>query len=319
MFKDPNSTSPHWERQVLQKVLLEHIQEQRRSRRWNLFFKLLYIGFVLYLFFNVLSGELPQPVMTSQAHTALIDLSGEIGAGHEANAEDIRNALKIAFENKHVKGVVLRINSPGGSPVQSHQIYSEIRALQIKYPEIKLYAAIEDLGASGGYLIASAADAIYADKSSLVGSIGAKIDSFGFVEAMHKLGVERRLYKAGKNKNILDPFSPRDPEADAFITQQLQVVHQAFIDDVKAGRGTRLQNSPDLFSGLFWSGPEALKLGLIDGFGDAQYIAKELVKSENLVDYSPRPNLFDKMSRRIGTSLGVALSSQLGLVQKGVR
>lgn len=320
MFDNSTSTSPQWERQTLQKVLLEHISEQRRARRWAIFFKLVLIGVVVWLIFGGgFNRDIQPTVMSAQAHTALIDIDGEIGAGTESSADNIRESIKIAFGNKHVKGIVLRINSPGGSPVQARQVFDEIRAQRIKHPNIKLYAAIEDLGASAAYLIASAADGIYADKTSLVGSIGAKIDSFGFVEVMQKVGVERRLYVGGKYKGILDPFSPRDPVEDAFIDNLLKGVHQAFIDNVKTGRGDRLKETPELFSGLVWSGDQALNLGLIDGYGDAQYIAREIVKAENLLDYTPNVTFVDRITRKIGASLGDALAGHLGLSAKGVR
>lgn len=307
------------EQKILQTVLLEHITEQRRARRWSIFFKLIFVGLFVFLFSSFYNRDLPQPVSLAQPHTAVIDIYGEIAAEEAANADDIRDALKAAFTSKQVKGVVLRINSPGGSPVQSRQIFSEIRNLKKQYPHTKIYAAIEDLGTSAAYLIAAAVDNIYADKTSIVGSIGVKIDSFGYVDGMKKIGVERRLYTAGKYKGILDPFSPRNPEEEAFINEQLKTVHLAFIENVREGRGNRLRENPDIFSGLFWSGQQALSLGLIDGFGDAQFIAKELIKFENLVDYTPNPTLLDKLSRRIGASVGQALSLNAGLIQKGAR
>ncbi len=307
------------EQKILQTVLLEHITEQRRARRWNIFFKLVFAGFLIFLLTSFYTRDLPQPVSLAQPHTAVIDIYGEIAAEEAANADDIRDALKAAFTSKQVKGVVLRINSPGGSPVQSRQIFSEIRNLRKQYPHTKIYAAIEDLGTSAAYLIAAAVDNIYADKTSIVGSIGVKIDSFGYVDGMKKIGVERRLYTAGKYKGILDPFSPRNPAEEAFINEQLKTVHLAFIENVREGRGNRLRENPDIFSGLFWSGQQALSLGLIDGFGDAQFIAKELIKFENLVDYTPNPTLLDKLSRRIGASVGQALSLNAGLIQKGAR
>jgi protease-4 len=307
------------EQKILQTVLLEHITEQRRARRWSIFFKLISVAFLAFLFMSIYNRDLPQPVSLAQPHTAIIDVYGEIAAEEPANADDIREALKAAFTSKQVKGVILRINSPGGSPVQSRQIFSEIRNLKKQYPHIKVYAAIEDLGTSAAYLISAAADSIYADKTSLVGSIGVKIDSFGFVEGMQKVGVERRLYTAGKYKGILDPFSPRNPAEEAFINEQLRTVHMAFIENVREGRGNRLRENPDIFSGLFWSGEQALSLGLIDGFGDAQFIAKEIIKFENLVDYTPNPTLLDKLARRVGASIGQTLSFNAGLLQKGAR
>jgi protease-4 len=307
------------EQKILQTVLLEHITEQRRARRWSIFFKLISVAFLAFLFMSIYNRDLPQPASLAQPHTAIIDVYGEIAAEEPANADDIREALKAAFTSKQVKGVILRINSPGGSPVQSRQIFSEIRNLKKQYPHIKVYAAIEDLGTSAAYLISAAADSIYADKTSLVGSIGVKIDSFGFVEGMQKVGVERRLYTAGKYKGILDPFSPRNPAEEAFINEQLRTVHMAFIENVREGRGNRLRENPDIFSGLFWSGEQALSLGLIDGFGDAQFIAKEIIKFENLVDYTPNPTLLDKLARRVGASIGQTLSFNAGLLQKGAR
>lgn len=314
-----DSSNPQWERQALQNVLLEHLKEQRRSRRWGIFFKILILAILAWIFFNFSHKELSQPVVMTNPHSALIDIYGEILPDEPANADAIRDALKAAFENKQVKGLILRINSPGGSPVQAHQIFAEIRALRAQYPNTKVYAAIEDLGTSAAYLIASAADAIYADKSSLVGSIGVKIDSFGFVDVMHKVGVERRLYVSGKYKGILDPFSPRNIEEEQFINEQLRLVHEAFIHDVREGRGARLKESPEIFSGLFWNGEQALTLGLIDGYGDAQFIAKEIIKAEAVMDYTPGVNFLDRLARRVGASMGQAVSSRMGLVPVGAR
>jgi protease-4 len=296
---------PHWERQTIQKVLLEHIKEQRSARRWGVFFKLITISFTTLFLFWVMGGsnkDLPPPVLT-KAHTAVIDVRGEIMAEQDASADNIRTALKSAFDNKNVKGVVLRINSPGGSPVQSRQVYNDIILLKAKHPAIKIYAAIEELGTSAAYLIASAADSIYADETSLVGSIGVRMDSFGFVDAIQKLGVERRAYSAGAHKNFLDPFAPRNPSEDQIINDQLKIVHHAFIKNVRDGRGSRLKETPDIFSGLFWTGEQALELGLIDGFGDTQYIAREVVKAENLVDYTSSASLLDRLANRIGASV----------------
>jgi protease-4 len=319
---ESGSNNTQWERQTLQKVLLEHVYEQRRARRWSIFFKLIVICFMLgffFLFFYALSKDITQPVLSTSEHTAYIDIKGEIGANDQASADNIRKSLKLAFTHKHVKGIVLRINSPGGSPVQARQIYDAIRSYKQTYPNIKIYAAIEDLGTSAAYLIACATDAIYADKTSLVGAIGVRLDSFGFVDAMQKVGVERRLYTAGKYKGMLDPFSPRNPEEDQFIEEELKLVHQAFIQNVREGRGQRLHETPDIFSGLFWCGEQALGLGLIDGFGDGQWIAKEIIKVENMVDYSPSGSLLDQLTNKVGTSMGSYLSHQIGLQQKGAK
>lgn len=305
------SQSSHWERQTIQKILMEHIYEQRRSRRWGIFFKICVLVIVLGFLYALLSSELPQPSLTSTPHTAFIDIYGEInGSEGQSNlADDVRSSLKSAFENKQAKGIILRINSPGGSPVPARAIYNDIFAFRDKYPNKKVYAVIEDMGTSAAYLIASAADAIYADQTSLVGSIGVKIDSFGFVDAMKKFGVERRLYIAGKYKGALDPFLPRNPVEDAFVDRQLQLVHESFIDNVKQGRGDRLKvnENPDLFTGQFWVGDDALNLGLIDGFGDAYYVAAEIVKAPEMVDYTPTTTILDRLANRLGASFGTAL------------
>lgn len=304
-----NTNNNQWERQTIQKVLLEHIREQKRARRWGIFFKLMFFVFAIFLisilYTSSQTKDIPQP-LTSKAHTALINVRGEIAEEQDASAENIRAALKAAFDNKHVKAVVLRINSPGGTPVQSRQIFDDIMRYKAKYPGVKIYAAIEEMGTSAAYLVASAADEIYADKTSLVGSIGVRLDSFGFVDAIHKIGVERRLYSAGKHKGLLDPFLPRNPEDDAFIDEQLKIVHQAFIENVRQGRGDRLKETPDIFSGLFWTGEQALKLGLIDAYGDASYIAREIVKAD-LVDYTPSTGFLDRLANRIGASAAKTL------------
>jgi protease-4 len=308
------NSGSQWERQTIQKVLLEHIREQRRARRWGIFFKLMFFVLAVFIFSWLYTGsqskDIPQP-LTGKAHTALINIRGEIMDEQDASAENIRDALKAVFENKHVKAVVLRINSPGGSPVQSRQIWDEIMRYKAKYPGIKIYAAIEEMGTSAAYLIATAADEIYADKTSLVGSIGVRLDSFGFVDAIHKIGVERRLYAAGKHKGLLDPFLPSNPEDDAFINEQLKIVHQAFIENVRQGRGARLKETPDIFSGLFWTGEQAIQLGLIDAFGDASYIAREIVKAD-LVDYTPSTGLLDRLANRIGASAAKAILYSTG-------
>lgn len=314
-----DSANTQWERQTIQTVLLEHITEQRRARRWGIFFKFAIFAFIIIILLASFKKDLSQPVMMTKDHTALIDIKGEIGADQNASADNIRTALRSAFNNNHVKGIVLRINSPGGSPVQARQVFDEIQALKTEHPDIRIYAAIEDLGTSAGYLIATAAEAIYSDKTSLVGSIGVRLESFGFVDVMHKVGVERRSYVAGNHKDMLDPFLPRNPADERFIQKQLQTVHEAFIQNVKEGRGDRLHETPDLYSGLFWCGEEALALGLIDAYGDAYYVAKHIVKAEEVVDYTTGTNLFDRLAHRLGTSMGQVLSSQAGFVFKGLQ
>lgn len=300
------AATSHWERQTLQKILLEHLYEQRRARRWGIFFKITFIIFViLFLLYaaGILTKDVTQPVIATD-HTALIDITGEISEDNTAASSDqVRASLKSAFENKHAKAVILRINSPGGNPVQARHIYDHINYFKKKYQNTKVYAVIEDTGTSAAYLIACAADAIYCDKTSIVGSIGVKIDSFGFVDAMQKLGIERRLYTAGKFKGALDQFSPRNPEEDAFVESQLAMVHRAFIDNVRQGRGDRLKETSDMFSGQFWTGEDALNLGLVDGFADAYQVAREIVKVDELVDYSPASTLLDRLANKLGAAV----------------
>jgi protease-4 len=319
MSNQTTTQQPQWEQQTIEKILLEHINEQRRTRKWSLFFKLINLTFFILIFlffFGAFSKDLPQPNIQGK-HTAVIDIRGEIDSKKETSADNIRAGLKAAFENTHVKGVILRINSPGGSPVQARQVYDEIKFLRKKYPHTKIYAAIEEVGASAAYLIASATDEIYADETSLVGSIGALISSFGFVDVMQKIGVERRLYASGKYKGILDPFSPRSPEQDAILNKELEIVHAAFIQNVREGRGNRLKETEEIFSGLFWSGKNALSLGLIDGFGEAEYIAREVIGAERIVDYTPTMNFLDKLTHKMGTGMGQALLTAMGVKEVG--
>lgn len=317
MLDSGNGTQ--WERQTVQKILLEHITEQRRARRWGIFFKLLVLCIIIGVLYSSFKKDLTQPVISTKDHTALIDIKGEIGADQQANADNIRTALQSAFRNKHVKGVVLRINSPGGSPVQARQVFDEMRSLKTAHPNIPIYAAIEDMGTSAAYLIACGADSIYADKTSLIGSIGVRLASFGFVGAMDKVGVERRLYTAGNRKEMLDPFLPKKTEDEVFLKKQLDIIHQAFIHNVKEGRGARLRETPEVYSGLFWCGEEALPLGLIDGYGDAYYVAKHIVQAEEVVDYTTGTNFLDRLTHRLGSSIGYEFFSLMGLSRRGVQ
>jgi len=310
---DYTSTSQSWERQTMQNVLVEHLKEQRRARRWGIFFRLVTIVLLLAVVGGIYQKDRSQHAIPTREHTALIDIYGAIDAGEDANADNIRASLRSAFQSKHAKGVILRINSPGGSPVQARQIYNEIRGLKKEYPETKVYAVIEDIGTSAAYLIACAADEIYADETSLVGSIGAKMEGFGFVDLLQKIGVERRTYVSGKYKDVLDPFAPVDPEAKAFVLAQIKSTHDAFIGNVREGRGKRLKETELLFSGLFWSGQQALTLGLIDGFADAQHVAKELIHAKDLIDYSPGMNFLDKIARRVGATMVSLLAAQQGV------
>ncbi|KFX67952.1 peptidase S49 [Pseudomonas taeanensis MS-3] len=307
---------------LLEKALLASVQEQRRARRWGIFFKLLV---VVYLFaglallaplFNLQKG-----VAGSGSHTALIEVRGMIADQEAASADNIVGSLRAAFEDANTKGVILRINSPGGSPVQSGYIYDEIRRLRVEYPAIKLYAVISDLGASGAYYIASAADQIYADKASLVGSIGVTAAGFGFVGVMEKLGVDRRVYTSGEHKAFLDPFQPPKEEEARFWQGVLETTHRQFIDSVKQGRGERLKvdGHPELFSGLVWSGEQALKLGLVDALGNTSYVAREVIGEKELVDFTVQESSFDRFAKKLGASVAEHLAIWMGFQGPALR
>ncbi len=294
----------NWERDALERLLFEQLKEQRKARRWAIFFRSLFFVWLFLLLMMFVAHE--DGELTTGPHTALINIQGEIG-GNDVNADDILAALNNAFEDKRSKAVVLRINSPGGSPVTAGIIYDEIRRLRTKNPNIPIYAVVEDICASGGYYIAAAADRIYVDKASLVGSIGVLMDGFGFTEGMKKLGVERRLLTAGENKGFLDPFSPEDPRQVAHAKAMLAEIHQQFIQAVRQGRGKRLHETPDMFSGLVWNGAKSVELGLADGLGSLDYVAREVVKAEDILDFTPQENLADRLARRLGTAIGDAV------------
>lgn len=294
--------------QALKDVAIASIKEQRQARRWGIFFKLLFVGVGLLLLLGINAKESGDKFTDADKITAVVDINGVIMDGALASGEFVNPALKEAFEHEKTKGVLLRINSPGGSPVQSGIINDEIKRLKAKHKEIPVYAVVSDLCASGGYYIAVAADKIYADKASIVGSIGVRMDNFGAVGLMEKLGVERRLYTAGANKGMLDPFLPENETQVTHIKNMLNNTHQQFISVVKEGRGERLQNNPDIFSGLFWTGEDALKLGLIDGLGSDAYVARELIKAEEMVNFTSEKDLFERLSERVETSAQALLS-----------
>lgn len=309
MSEQQNNT-PNWERLALEKVALAAVTEQRKTRQWGIFFKVLtflYLFIVLFAFMGWMGGT--EKVLGK--HTALIDLQGVISSD-EASADLITAGLRSAFEDKHTQGVILRINSPGGSPVQAGQIYDEIKRLRTLHPKTPLYVVVDDICASGGYYVAAAADKIYVDKASIVGSIGVLMDGFGFTKAMDKLGVERRLLTAGENKGFLDPFSPSDPKQEAFAKTMLAEIHQQFIDVVRKGRGKRLKETPDMFSGLIWSGAKSIELGLADAFGSTDYVAREIIKAEDIVDFTPKEDLASKLAGRLGVSIGKWLNPAAG-------
>ncbi len=304
---DGNETG--WERGVLEKLALEGIAEQRRARRWGIFFKILGFGYLFFILGIALDWGGGEKKHDGKNHTALVSLVGVIQAKGDANAEDIISSLQAAFEDKGTAGVVMRINSPGGSPVQAGMINDEIRRLRGKYPDIPLYAVVEDVCASGGYYVAAAADKIYVDKASIVGSIGVLMDGFGFTGTMDKLGVERRLLTAGANKGFLDPFSPQNAQHKEFAQAMLGEIHQQFIDVVKKGRGARLKETPEMFSGLMWSGSRSIELGLADGYGTVDMIARDVVKADDVRDYTVRPNFAEKFAKQLGASVAGGLAS----------
>ncbi len=292
--------------EALKTIALETVQEQRRARRWGIFFKLFFVAYLLVtliMVFGALRGTTEDRLAGVDEITALVDVNGVIMAGAEASADMLVPGLRKAFEHEKTKGVIIRINSPGGSPVQSGYINDEIRRLRAKYDDIPVYAVVTDVCASGGYYIAVAADEIYADKASLVGSIGVRMDSFGFTEAMKKYGVERRLYTAGSNKGMLDPFLPEDNAQVAHVEDMLDVTHRQFIKVVKEGRGERLKDEPEIFSGLFWTGETALELGLVDGLGSAGYVAREVIGAEQVVNFTVKKDLIQRIADRMNASL----------------
>ena len=294
----------NWEREVLGKLAMAAIQEQRRARKWGIFFKsltFLYLFIVLIMISGWREGA-PESALAGK-HTALIEMDGEIAANKAASADNIIEALQRAFKDKDTQGVILRINSPGGSPVQAGEINDEIRRLRAKYPSIPLYVVVEDMCASGGYYVAAAADKIFVNKASLVGSIGVLMNGFGFTGTMSKLGVDRRLLTAGENKGFLDPFSPPNPKQNAIAQKMLDEIHQQFIAVVREGRGKRLKETPDMFSGLVWTGQKSIELGLADGLGSVESVARDVIKADKIVDYTRHEGLADRLAKRFGAGV----------------
>ncbi len=297
---------------ALKEIALEGIKEQRRSRRWGIFFKLALLSYFL-IFIIAMSSDLSDSSTASDADeiTAVVDITGVIMDGAEASAEFVNASLQEAFADQRTKGVLIRINSPGGSPVQAGYINDEIYRLKAKYPDIPVYAVVSDVCASGGYYIAVAADEIYVDKASIVGSIGVRMDAFGFVGAMEKLGVERRLITAGEHKGILDPFKPIEAAEVQHLETMLAHTHTQFKNVVKEGRGKRLSNNPDIFTGLFWTGEDAITLGLADKLGSDTYVAREVIKAEEQVNFTAEKDVLERLADSISTSISTAISSAL--------
>ncbi len=312
------ASNPNWERSILEKLTLSIVEEKRRARRWSIFFRLLFIAYVGALTWWVFQAWTPDEVAVSSSgrHTAVVKIEGVIKADDENSAESVNEALRSAFKDSNTAGVVLRINSPGGSPVQSGLIYNEIKRLRTAHPDKRVIAVVEEICASGGYYVAAAADEIYVDQASLVGSIGVLMNGFGFVEAMHKLGVERRLYTAGTNKGFLDPFTPMTDEGRDHIQRLLADIHDQFIKSVRAGRGDRLKSNEDLFTGLVWTGTQSVSLGLADGIGSVRDIARDKFSAEKLVDFGKREPLVDRVARRFGMMFAQAMGGGVeGLVR----
>ena len=299
---EPGFGRPGAAESALERAVRELISERRSERNWRIFFRLAWLALVIIVVW-VLFQRAGPAVVPSMPHTALVEVQGEIAADTEASAERLVSALTDAFEDNGAQAIVLRINSPGGSPVQAGIVYDEIRRLKALHGK-KVYAVVEEAAASGAYYIAVAADEIYADKASLVGSIGVLMDGFGFVGTMEKLGVERRLLTAGDNKGMLDPFSPADPVQTGYAKAMLDQIHQQFIDVVRQGRGERLKETPQTFSGLFWNGEEAVKLGLVDKLGNLDYVAREVIGAPEIIDYTPHDNLAERFAKRFGAAIG---------------
>jgi protease-4 len=304
---DEKSGNGIWERELVTRLATAALKEQRRARLWGIFFKLLTFAYVTLILIMTVDWQARTDLGGGKKHTAMVELNGVIAPGTDASAERVMTALQAAFKDKNTQGVVVRINSPGGSPVQAQTIYDEMRRLRKKYPDIPLYAVVEDICASGGYFVAVGADRIYVGKASIVGSIGVIMNGFGFTGLMDKLGVERRLITAGENKGMLDPFSPMDEKDKQHVVAMMKDIHEQFIGVVREGRGKRLKEAPEVFSGLIWTGQKSVDLGLADGIGSLEYVAREVVKAEEIVDFTQKENLAEKFAKRFGAGATSAL------------
>lgn len=303
-------SNSQWERSALEHLLLENLKENRKTRRWRAALRILSLTVVVGLIYQVFDFKIPGSGGGGK-HTALVSIEGEISSNSVANALDINSALAAAFESKEASGVVLRINSPGGSPVQAGIINDEIKRLRILHPEKPFYVVVEDVCASGGYYIAVAGDTILVDKASLVGSIGVVMGGFGFTGLMEKMGISRRLITAGSEKGMLDPFSKENPKQVEMVKKMLEEIHQQFITVVKQGRGERLKNDPDLFTGRVWNGEQALQLGLVDGYGTVDSVARDILKAPDVVEYTLKENFAERVAKRFGAETGAAISKAL--------
>jgi protease-4 len=308
-----------WERELVTRLAGAALKEQRRARLWGIFFKLLTFAYITFILLMTVDWKGRAELAGGKKHTAMVELSGLIAPGSDASADKITAALQAAFKDKNTQGVIIRINSPGGSPVQSQTIYDEMRRLRMKHPEIPLYAVVEDVCASGGYFVAAGADRIYVSKSSVVGSIGVLMNGFGFSGLMEKLGVDRRLVTAGENKGMLDPFSPVNEKDVEHARTLIKDIHQQFIGVVREGRGKRLKETPDMFSGLIWTGQMSVELGLADGFGTLDSVARDVVKAEDIVDYTQKEGIAEKFARRFGAGVASSLAEFALRASPGIR
>jgi protease-4 len=306
-----NSPNPNWERQALEHLLLENLKETRKARRWKAVLRVFTVLVLVAVVIVVFDFHLPGRGIGVEKHTAMVTLDGEISSSSMANALDINSSLTSAFENENSAGVVLRINSPGGSPVQAGMINDEIHRLRKLYPKKPFYVVVEDICASGGYYVAVAADQILVDKASIVGSIGVIMEGFGFTGLMDKLGVTRRMITAGSNKGMMDPFSKENPQQVEMIKTMIDEIHQQFITVVKEGRGARLKDSADLFSGRVWNGEQAVKIGLADGFGTVDTVARDVFKAPYILDYTMKENFAERVAKRFGAEVGAAAGKSL--------
>ena len=305
------NANQNWERQALEHLLLENLKETRKARRWKAVFRILTLLVFVGVILAVFDFHIPGRGMGMEKHTALVTLEGEISSSSMANALDINSSLTAAFENENSAGVVLRINSPGGSPVQAGMMNDEIHRLRKLYPNKPFYVVVEDICASGGYYVAVAGDQILVDKASLVGSIGVIMEGFGFTGLMDKLGVTRRMVTAGSNKGMMDPFSKENPQQVAMIKTMIDEIHQQFIAVVKAGRGDRLKETPEMFSGRVWNGEQAIKIGLVDGYGTVETVARDVLKAPDILDYTMKENFAERVAKRFGAEVGAAAGKAL--------
>ena len=306
-----NSPNPNWERQALEHLLLENLKETRKARRWKAVLRVFTVLVLVAVVIVVFDFHLPGRGIGVEKHTAMVTLEGEISSSSMANALDVNSSLTAAFENENSAGVVLRINSPGGSPVQAGMINDEIHRLRKLYPKKPFYVVVEDICASGGYYVAVAADQILVDKASIVGSIGVIMEGFGFTGLMDKLGVTRRMITAGSNKGMMDPFSKENPQQVEMMKTMIDEIHQQFITVVKEGRGARLKDSADLFSGRVWNGEQAVKIGLADGFGTVDTVARDVFKAPDILDYTMKENFAERVAKRFGAEMGSAAGKAL--------